>query len=243
METFFTPIPLSLLLLLTLQFVATVVFVWLISKFTVLFIKNPKWKKQTEFYIPILRNFIGLGYVVYAIYKLLPYQPVFVLFIVISLLLLNWELVKNFIQGTTYRLVRGDLTGTPMQVKNYQGKVIAMKDLHLSIQTSLGQVIQIPYSKLSHSFVVKTTEKEETEVQNLVVTISSPKMSAQNLMNKIVEKLVSFPWIVAHQPIEVTFEEKDNENTSVKMSYILEDNTKADDIAREMEEFLKNIGI
>ncbi|MBS9766005.1 MAG: hypothetical protein KGV44_00530 [Flavobacteriaceae bacterium] len=241
METFFTPIPLSLLLLLALQFVTTVVFIWLISKFTVLFIKNLKWKKRMQFCIPILRNFIGFSYIVYAIYMMLPYQPIFVLLVVILLVLLNWKLLQNFIQGTTYRLVKGNLTGTPMQVEGHQGKVVAMKDLHLIIQTSLGQLIQIPYTKLSHSFVIKSTEKEETEIQNLVVTIPHAQMSAQNLRDKITKKLVSFPWVIAHQPMEVTFEEKDSENTMVKVSYVLEDCTKVDYITAEMEQFLKDL--
>ncbi len=241
MESLFNPIPISLLLLLLLQFVATVVFIWVLNKFAIIFIKGDRSKRLAYFYIPILRNFVGTCYIIYAIYMLLPYQPVFVLFITISLLLSNWKMVQNFVQGTTYRLVRGNLIGSPMQIGKYYGKVLAMKDLHLTIQTSLGQVIQIPYTKVVQSIVIKTTEEEKTEVQNLAIIIPKPQITAQILKEELIEKLISFPWVMAHQPIEVIIEEKDIDNVEVKMSYILEDIARADYVSSEMERFLKEL--
>ncbi len=241
MESLFTPIPISLLLLLLVQFMATVVFIWLLNKFAIIFIRGSRSKKQALFYIPILRNFIGLCYIIYAVYMLLPYQPVFVLFIMISLLLLNWKMLQNFAQGTTYRLVRGNLVDSPMQVGDYYGKVIAMSDLHLTIQTSLGQVVQIPYTKVVQSVVIKTTEKEKTEVQNLTVTMPKKEIAAHILKDKLIEKLISFPWVMAHQPIEVIIEEKNDKDMTINMSYILEDITKADYITSEIEQFLEDL--
>ncbi len=241
MENLFRPIPISLIILLSAILVGIIIFMWLFGRFAIFIVKEDNLKKQLKFYIPVIQNIISIAYIVYATYRLFPYQAFFVSLIIILMLLINWKMVQNFIQGTIYRLVSGNIIGANVQIGNHSGKIISMRNLSLSIQDSSGKIIQVPYIKLNDTIILKSNEEKSTEVQNLTIKLQNSNIPDDVLTGKTMEKLISFPWIIAHQTIETSIVKKDSENTYIKISYTLEEEEKAKFINNELELFLNEL--
>lgn len=240
MKQFFTNIPLAVILLLIIQFIAIVVFVWLLQRFAIVLVKNRRKKEQIYFYIPLLRNIIWIAYIIYVEYILVSYQPIFVLTATIILLLLSWNMVKNFVQGTIYRLVKGNIIGTPIQIEGHKGKIIKMNDLKVSIQSSAGEEAQIPYTDIVDKVLVKTPQQKNTGTHTIVASVSKNDENENGMKEKIQAKMISYPWVIASKPIQIRFF-KTEDADKVKITYALEDVSKAKDIEEGIQKMCQEI--
>lgn len=238
MEQLFTNIPATIVLLLIAQFIAIVVFVWILQRFAIILVKDRQKKEQIYFYIPVLRNLIWIIYIIYVEYILVSYQPLFVLLGTFILLLLSWSIVKNFVQGTIYRLMKGNIIGIPIQIESYKGKIIKMTDLKVSIQSSSGEEVQIPYADIINKVVIKSPQQKNTGTHTIIIPIDNN--NENDTKEKIQAKMISFPWVIAGKPIQIHFFRKENID-KVKITYALENISKAKYIEAEMQKMCQEI--
>lgn len=238
MEQLFTNIPATIVLLLMAQFITIVVFVWILQRFAIILVKDRQKKEQIYFYIPLLRNLIWIIYIIYVEYILVSYQPLFVLLGTLILLLSSWSIVKNFVQGTIYRLMKGNIIGIPIQIESYKGKIIKMTDLKVSIQSSSGEEAQIPYADIINKVVIKSPQQKNTGTHTIIIPIDNN--NENDTKEKIQAKMISFPWVIAGKPIQIHFFRKENID-KVKITYALENISKAKYIEAEMQKMCQEI--
>jgi len=121
----------------------------------------------------------------------------------------GWFVVKDFIAGA---VLRSDLMlEKGMQIKTdlLMGTIVSMGYLSMELKTNNGDVLVVPYNKLSNKSVSKITEKSHG-TSNTIRVLIPEHHSIQNIEKQIRKKMLEMPWIMAANDIKIEMHPRDN---------------------------------
>lgn len=171
--------------------------------------KYKKWTRKLNL-IPAVEFISWLIFIFWAIDYLfknkLYYQYLVISIVIIVVVFLAWFVVKDFIAGIVFKVQNDLQTNNKIQLGAINGIIKAQHLTHIKVETSAGQIVKIPYSRLNHEIISeisdsktnedfkfqlqikKTRSKQETEDQLNFLIINSPW---SNFNRKPIMKLVS----------------------------------------------------
>lgn len=219
---------------------------WIISAFLVIqhivirMIKNERLHDWLAFYIPLIRNIVWTLFVLRMVSILGKYQPIFTLFIVGVMVALTWSVLRDFIQGTIFRLQKGDIVGQQIQLENYKGTVLKTGETKMSIELKNGEIVQLPYNKLFTDVIIKPISNRQIKTQTLILPISRNK-AIDAVKTELIKKIVAYPWVVIKNGIVVDFFNDDQQERKVKLSYAISSSSKGLAIEEDLRKFVATI--
>lgn len=121
-------------------------FIFVSYRFLKLLIK--RWiKKEVQeslnaVYVPIIFNFVWIFFFFYTVYVLALVNPIITFFISTIILIATWGYVKDFIQGTLFKVRKGNIIGQLIRMNDASGKVFNMKSTRIHIRLDNGEIIE-----------------------------------------------------------------------------------------------------
>ncbi len=133
-----------------------------------------------------------------------------------------WFSIKDFIAGALFKMNRDFKEHDSIQVDNMEGKIIEMGNRLLKIETDSGEVIYIPYGKLSQQTIIKIHPGEM--ILSHTFTISSKKNEkAEVKLDKIRFEILSLPWSSITRPPKLDIIHEDEQHFIIEVKlYSLE---------------------
>jgi|GEM_PF-2878842 len=238
----FGNIPFKLIILLLLQAFWIFIFFAFVQHLLVRLIKRERLQDWLSFYTPIIRNVVWIIFAVRIIYLLGKFQPLLVLAIAGIVIALLWSVLRDFVQGTLFRLQKGDIVGQQIKVENYKGKVIQMGETKLSIELKNGEIVQIPYHKLFTNVIIKPIANRDFKKQTIVVPFTSSATSFNNIKRLLTKRLLAYPWVVIKNGVNVElFTEPETNEQKIKIAYAIDTPTRGVEIQEEIKQLLKKL--
>jgi len=130
---------------------------WAIMKVLLPFVKNDLWHDRLEFYLPAVRNVVFFLLFLEVVLNLGTKSPFLTLGVTTGLVIISWGYVKELFQGTVFKFQRGNIAGQRLKVKEFAGKILALNNTKLELETEKGEILQIPYSQIVGDVEIKPT--------------------------------------------------------------------------------------
>jgi len=179
--------------------IGILVFVFLKALNTLHVYVNRKYKKWTRKLnlIPAVEFISWLIYIFWAIDFLfknkLYYQYLVISIVIIVVVFLAWFVVKDFIAGIVFKVQNDLQTKSNIQLGAICGVIKAQHLTHIQIETSAGQILKVPYSRLNHEIISEisdTTSNEDFKFQ-IQIKKTKNKKETEDLLNF---HIINSPW-------------------------------------------------
>jgi len=211
----FSNIPTSLIIFLLIQAFWIVAFFAIIEHIIVKIIKNERWHDLVAFYTPLLKNITWLLFAIKVIYHLANVNPIVSLAVVGVVIALGWQSIRDFVQGTIFRLQKGDIRGQLLKVKNFSGVVSKMNITKIELVSNDDEIIQIPYSHIISAITAKPTATKHLTSSHILVNIPDT-VSLETTKKNIKHQLLNMPWIVSSKGVKI---ERVNDDHQLKIVF------------------------
>ncbi|MBN2237735.1 MAG: mechanosensitive ion channel [Bacteroidales bacterium] len=208
--------------------IAGVLFVvlFVLKKLLPFLIKRQSIQSLLKQYMPLIELFIWVLFILITIQQFSDSNHYYSIGLFVLLMLggvwVLWFSVRDFIAGALFKANNDFKENDIIQIANFEGKIMELGSRMLKIESDHGEVIFMPYSKvsehtiikvhpgemvLSHSFTIRTNKEEKIEFQ----------------LEKIKFDVLSLPWssIKKSPKIEIIHEDEDGYIFEVKL-YSLE---------------------
>jgi small-conductance mechanosensitive channel len=182
-----------------------------------------KWIKKEQqqalfsLYIPITFNLIWTIYALFSIYQLILINPVFALFVSVLAVVVTFNYVKDFVQGTLFRIQKGNLVGQRIKIDDFSGEVIKMNTTHLDVQLDNGEIAQYPYGRITHQVMAISTDSKEYIycTFNVRVPFTNEVDNAKKMLHA---QILSIPWIISTMQLKTELIHQDPEQLEFKIN-------------------------
>jgi small-conductance mechanosensitive channel len=187
---------------------------FILKRYIPFLIKSETKKSILKQYLAIIEVGIWFLFIIVTIQKFSDSNKLYswslFLILILSGLLVFWFSIRDFIAGALFKMHKDFREKDIIQVDNFEGKIIEMGNRLLKIESDSGEVIYIPYSKLSQQTIIKVHPGEM--VLSHAFTLSTGKNEkAEQLIDKIRFEVLSLPWAsIKRPPIVEIIHEDDN---------------------------------
>lgn len=158
--------------------------------------KYTKWTRRFNL-LPAIEFFIWLIYIFWAIDFLFKnkfyYQYLVISLVFILVVFLAWFVVKDFIAGIVFKAQNDLQKNNSIQLGKTSGKIKSQHATHLKVETSSGQIVKIPYSKLNQEIISEASESTTVEEFKFKINVAKNK-SKQDIEEKIRFLVINSPW-------------------------------------------------
>jgi small-conductance mechanosensitive channel len=128
---------------------------------------------------------------------------------IVLIAVLGWFVIKDFIAGAVLRSDMMLEKGMQIKTDLVMGTIVSLGYLSMGVKTQSGDVLIVPYNKLSNKSVSKITEKSHGKSNTIRVLIPEHH-SIQNIEKQIRKKMLEMPWIIAANDIKFEMLPRDN---------------------------------
>ncbi len=176
--------------------------------------KYTKWTRKFNF-IPALEFITWLIFIFWAIDYLFKskmyYQYLVISIVIIVVVFLAWFVVKDFIAGIVFKVQNDIKSDNNIQFGKISGTIKSQHLTHMKVETTSGQVVKIPYSRLNQEVISEISDSKTAEEFKFQVT-TDRTLSKQDTNENIRFMVINSPWsnINKSPVIKLTSE---NENT------------------------------
>jgi len=185
--------------LLGILFLAIILFIAikLAEKLIPFLIKDYEKKRGFKRYFAIIEIFIWIAFTIFAIQKLSDSNQLysfglFALLMVVGFWIL-WFYLRNYISGGVFKINRKFEINDTVQVDEYQGKIKALGNHRLELESESGEIIYIPYSQLSNAVIIKLHPGEKVLSHSFTISTLHEKKPAE-IQEDIKYEILSLPW-------------------------------------------------
>lgn len=135
----------------------------------------------------------------YTFYNLLVASLMFV-----ALLFVSWYYIRNFIAGIFFRLQNKFTIGDIIQFAEITGNIKTLTSSHLVMEAKEGQVMRIPYSKLSNEIISEHTDLN-TFHESKIKLKTGTSLGVEPTREAIVSSILLSPWQKLNRKPSVKF--------------------------------------
>jgi len=178
-------------------------------------IRKSDRKKHFSRYFSLIEVFVWILYTIFVIQQLSDSNQLYSLGLFILLMVAGfwmlWFYIKNYISGGVFKLnAKFDINDT-VQVDDYQGKIIGMGNHRLELESENGEIIYIPYSKLSDAVIVKIHPGEMILSHSFTMSASAKKTVTETI-DEIRFAILSLPYASLKKAPQIKLFHEDSEN-------------------------------
>lgn len=178
-------------------------------------IKLSDRKKRFTKYFSLVEVFVWILYTIFVIQQLSDSNQLYsfglFLLLMIAGFWMLWFYIKNYISGGVFKLNATFDINDSVQINEYQGKIIGMGNHRLELESESGEVIYIPYSKLSDAVIVKLHPGEMVLSHSFSMSTRNDKTVADKIED-IRFAILSLPYASLKKAPQIKLFHEDKEN-------------------------------
>ncbi|MFT6783774.1 MAG: hypothetical protein ACJA1A_003715 [Saprospiraceae bacterium] len=194
---------------------------WVVNKIILPFVKNEKWHDRLSFYAPVLRNILFGLIILQTVVIIGSKYPLVSIGLLAGMIAMTWGFSKEVVQGTIFKLQRGNIVGQRIKLKEYSGKVVNMNDTKLELESEQGEVIQIPYSDIANSVEVKPSSARY--LKSCSVKFQLNNENHITFQKKVLDRIGSIPYVITS--IQPKFEVIQTEGNQTELKVVVYTNS------------------
>lgn len=150
---------------------------------------------------------VWLVYGSWALYHLIKSNFIVTLTILGVVMIAGWRNWMEFFSGIFLRLERRIQIGDLLQTDHGSGRVERFFFQSLALHTDEGQIVHLPYSKITGDVVAQSTDQEKLLAQSF--TVQHPSDDPHSIKQRISMLVYRCPWTAVLHPVNVTHSEND----------------------------------
>jgi hypothetical protein len=169
-------------------------------------------------YLPLTELIVWTLYLSWAIHYLyvrgflVTLAPLIIFAVII--LYLAWYALKDIIAGIVFKTVNEVNLHDFISVAGISGKITAMKHTSLEIEDNSGQIISIPYSRITGNLLMRHFPSQSILSHNFRFRTSYRDLpdGVFDLMENLRLTILSFPWSSQKKPPKIVIEEENSKD-------------------------------
>lgn len=124
---------------------------------------------------------------------------------------LSWYLLNDIFAGVIFKIKHNLKEGNHIKAGDYQGTIHSLHTTFIKIRTENGQLLRIPYSKISHVVITEISKNESAvkPIFKLSIPASTSKSDAENLIRTCI---LSSPWSNVNEEPAIRFLSQNDQN-------------------------------
>lgn len=172
-------------------------------------------KKQFSKYFSLAEVFIWVLYTIFVIQQLSDSNQLYsfglFLLLMIAGFWMLWFYIKNYISGGVFKLNAKFEINDAVQIDEYQGKIIGMGNHRLELESENGEIIYIPYSKLSDAVIIKLHPGEMVLSHSFTMSTQADKPIAEKI-EELRFAILSLPYASLKKSPQIKLFHEDSSN-------------------------------
>lgn len=144
------------------------------------------------------------------------YNVIIISIIVVLSLTIGWFFLKDIISGVIFRMQNNYSHGEFVQFGKISGRLNEMQLTHISIHTTDGKSIKIPYSRLSNEIISLKLESKSYDHNRFIMNVKK-KYSRKETEDLMITELNNSPWRLGSTLPQVKFLNEDQANYSFEI--------------------------
>ena len=171
---------------------------------------------------PLFEMIIWISFALWTFYSLFHDSAVYPLLsgaiVIVLVAIFGWYMVRDYISGVIIKTENNFEPGQYVTVGSYSGKIVKLGYRSLELETRNGEVLIIPYSKLSHQNLIKIVGKSKGAGQVITLEISSVYQTGK-VHNMLEKRILEMPWILPGKDIDIKIFRKDENINIVEINF------------------------
>jgi len=177
-------------------------------------LKNKKALNRVKRFLPVIETVSWLSFLSWYSIKFYAQYNIYTIVILLAILIIAfWVsrfLIKELIAGVLFRGSARFYEGDRIQTSQYSGTIKKFHFDTIEIEAGDGQIVFIPYSKLSGEITIKNESDGQTSAHTFQIKIISNN-EAENISGNIKSYLLSLPWSSVTSNPQVTLFNQEGE--------------------------------
>lgn len=207
-----------------------------------LLLKNKKALRLVNRFLPFIETGSWLAFFSWYTLKFYGQYNIYTLVVLgIIIIIIFWIsrfLMKELIAGVVFRVADRFREGDNLQTEQYTGTI---KKLHfdcIEMEASDGQIIFIPYSKITGEISIKNESTGQTTAYTFKVETSDIS-DPDTFSNKIISLILSLPWSSVNNQPKITLIEQESDRYTFEVTCYPIDKSYAKKIEQKVQEKFK----
>jgi hypothetical protein len=159
--------------------------------------ESSKFGKKIAAYEPLISLFAWVGFIFWSVnylfYDKSYYNFIVFALIVLIILSLSWFFVKDFVAGIAFKVQNNYAAGDNVQFGKISGRLDNLFLTHVSVYTSEGKLVKIPYSRLSNEIVSHKSKDGHTGHNKFVFKVPKSRDLVE-IKENLYTLLINSPW-------------------------------------------------
>lgn len=173
--------------------------------------------------IPPFEFILWAAYVFWAIYTIFSeysFMPALLsaMGVVLSVII-GWYVIRDIVSGVVIKSENAFETGQYIKTELSEGRIKKLGYLTLELETTNGEIIKIPYSKLANQILIKPDT--ETDNKYALITLEIPKLHNHSVIKeKLIDAMNSTPWVIYNQAPNIQVKTGKDNNLIAEIRFI-----------------------
>ncbi|MBS4012701.1 MAG: mechanosensitive ion channel family protein [Bacteroidetes bacterium] len=228
--------------LLTIIFLGIVLFISMrvIIYFTGFAIRGTRISNTIIRVIPVVEFSLWTVFLFWAAYVLFDeYSFMPSLLTVMGLILclaIGWYIVRDLISGMILKSENAFDTGQYLKTNFAEGMIKRIGYLSLMLETTNGETIKIPYSKLANQVLIRPQKESINKYSSISLEISD-KYNHSEIKEKITRAINSTPWVIYSRNPEIIISSKNNNHLLIEIRFVTFSDEHTNNLKKHLKEF------
>ena len=164
---------------------------------------KPAIKKGSMALLPLLELVLWVGYAFWGVYIFfgdhLYYDLIIGVMVVLLLVVIAWFVFRDFLAGVLLKAEKALEPGQMIRTPVVEGRIKRLGSRSLELVNQAGEVVRLPYARLSSEVFILPPESEESLPHRVEVPLPGDH-SPEEIQKEILKSLHAMPWIIAPAP-------------------------------------------
>ena len=172
---------------------------------------------------PVLEFVVWAAYVIWAVYVVFEgyeFKPVLMASMALILCLaIGWYLLRDLVSGMILKSENAFDTGQYLKAGTSEGIIRKVGYLSVDLETTEGENIKLPYSKLINQILIRPQTKSSHKFALIKLEITS-EMPHPEIKQLLLKAINSTPWVVYSREPEIIIKPAENNLQHVEVRFV-----------------------
>ncbi len=151
-------------------------------------------------------------------------------------LAIGWYIIRDLISGMILKSENAFENGQYLKTNFSEGMIKKIGYLSLELETSSGEIIKIPYSKLANQVLVRPKKESVNKFASITIEIPG-NYNHSEIKTKITRAINSTPWVIYSRNPEIIISSKNNNQLTIEIRFVTFSDEHSNNLKRYLKEF------
>lgn len=218
---------------------------WLVNKAIQSAIANNRIHQLFQRILPVVEFSLWFLYIIWAlngIFSHWGFYDILMYAVIISIIIgIGWFIAKDFIAGVVLKSELPFQTNQHISLPQTEGKLKKLGYRSLEIETESGQIVKIPYSRLTNEIITCQSNPEGLKFYETTIKLESSRKK-EDICDLITEKIMLLPWTIpSKKPTIKPLNDKDQQAERYLIKFFAANPRHAEKISHYIKEYSEKL--